>query len=78
MKGDVHGSVEAVVHALDEFHRLRRKKASSMASDVPDEEIRVNVLHSGVGPFTSSDVDHIKAAMRRLDTSTDGNNDFLL
>jgi translation initiation factor IF-2 len=41
IKADVHGSVEAIVHAL---HRLST------------DEIKVRVLHSGVGAITESDV----------------------
>jgi translation initiation factor IF-2 len=41
IKADVHGSVEAIVHAL---HRLST------------DEIKVRVLHSGVGGITESDV----------------------
>jgi translation initiation factor IF-2 len=41
VKADVHGSVEAIVHAL---HRIST------------DEIKVRVLHSGVGAITESDV----------------------
>uniref|UniRef100_UPI00286DBD6C translation initiation factor IF-2 n=1 Tax=Sphingomonas sp. TaxID=28214 RepID=UPI00286DBD6C len=41
VKADVHGSVEAIVHALNR-----------LATD----EIRVRILHSGVGAITESDV----------------------
>ena len=41
VKADVHGSVEAIVHALNRLST---------------DEIRVRVLHSGVGAITESDV----------------------
>jgi translation initiation factor IF-2 len=41
IKADVHGSVEAIVHALNRLST---------------DEIRVRVLHSGVGAITESDV----------------------
>jgi translation initiation factor IF-2 len=41
VKADVHGSVEAIVHAL---HRIST------------DEIKVRILHSGVGAITESDV----------------------
>lgn len=41
VKADVHGSVEAIVHALNRLST---------------DEIRVRVLHSGVGGITESDV----------------------
>ena len=41
IKADVHGSVEAIVHAL---------------SRLSTDEIKVRVLHSGVGAITESDV----------------------
>jgi translation initiation factor IF-2 len=41
VKADVHGSVEAIVHALNRLST---------------EEIRVRILHSGVGAITESDV----------------------
>jgi translation initiation factor IF-2 len=41
VKADVHGSVEAIVHALNRLST---------------EEIKVRVLHSGVGAITESDV----------------------
>ena len=41
VKADVHGSVEAIVHAL---------------ARLSTDEIRVRVLHSGVGAITESDV----------------------
>ncbi|HJU76767.1 MAG TPA: translation initiation factor IF-2, partial [Sphingomicrobium sp.] len=41
VKADVHGSVEAIVHAL---------------SRLSTDEIKVRVLHSGVGAITESDV----------------------
>jgi translation initiation factor IF-2 len=41
VKADVHGSVEAIVHALNRLST---------------DEIRVRILHSGVGAITESDV----------------------
>jgi len=41
IKADVHGSVEAIVHALNR---------------ISTDEIKVRVLHSGVGAITESDV----------------------
>ncbi len=41
VKADVHGSVEAIVHALNR---------------ISTDEIKVRVLHSGVGAITESDV----------------------
>jgi translation initiation factor IF-2 len=41
VKADVHGSVEAIVHALNRLST---------------DEIKVRVLHSGVGAITESDV----------------------
>ncbi|HEU4704659.1 MAG TPA: translation initiation factor IF-2 [Sphingomicrobium sp.] len=41
VKGDVHGSIEAIVHALNRLST---------------DEIRVRILHSGVGAITESDV----------------------
>ncbi|MDQ3477756.1 MAG: translation initiation factor IF-2 [Pseudomonadota bacterium] len=41
VKADVHGSIEAIVHALNRLST---------------EEIRVRILHSGVGAITESDV----------------------
>jgi translation initiation factor IF-2 len=41
VKGDVHGSVEAIVHALNRLST---------------EDIRVRILNSGVGAITESDV----------------------
>jgi len=43
---DVHGSLEAIESAIMEF---------------PRNEIRADIIHSGVGPFTSSDLDTISA-----------------
>jgi translation initiation factor IF-2 len=43
IKGDVHGSVEAIIGSLDK-----------MVSE--NEDVRINVLHSGVGGITESDV----------------------
>jgi translation initiation factor IF-2 len=41
LKGDVHGSVEAIVGAL---------------GDLPQQKISLEVIHSAVGPITDSDV----------------------
>jgi translation initiation factor IF-2 len=43
IKGDVHGSVEAIIGSLNKMV-------------VENEDVRVNVLHSGVGGITESDV----------------------
>ncbi|WP_347938874.1 translation initiation factor IF-2 [Rickettsia oklahomensis] len=41
IKGDVHGSVEAILSSL---------------LKLPSDEIRICILHSGVGPITESDI----------------------
>ena len=51
VKADVHGSVEAIVHALNRLST---------------DEIRVRILHSGVGAITESDVT-LAARQRRAD-----------
>ncbi|MGX6959878.1 MAG: translation initiation factor IF-2 [Rickettsia endosymbiont of Pentastiridius leporinus] len=50
IKGDVHGSVEAI--------------ASSLLK-LPNDEVKLRILHSGVGPITESDVSlaHASAAI---------------
>lgn len=50
LKGDVHGSVEAIVHALQ---------------DLSNDEIRVEVIASGVGGITESDA-NLAAASQAL------------
>jgi translation initiation factor IF-2 len=55
VKADVQGSVEAIVTAL---HNLS------------NDEIKVRVLHAGVGAITESDVTLAAAATRRSSAST--------
>lgn len=47
IKGDVQGSVEAIVHSLSKF---------------PNDEVSLRILHSGVGGISESDISLAKAS----------------
>lgn len=68
VKGDVHGSVEAVVHALENLSKLNRRPrhdgGASADGTSSTDKIHVHILHSAVGPITSSDVELLAAAQR--------------
>ena len=50
VKADVQGSAEAIVQAMEK---------------IGNDEVRVRVLHSGVGAITESDVGLAEASARR-------------
>lgn len=47
VKADVHGSLEAILHSI---------------SDIPSEDVSINIIHSGTGPVNESDVMLAKAS----------------
>lgn len=63
VKADVHGSVEAVVDSLMAMNKLARK-SQSQAELITQEQVRVKVIHSGLGPLGTSDVELLAAAQR--------------
>ena len=80
IKGDVHGSVEAVAHSLQGLTKLSRRRSgtddsSTMMATATQtttttttptlpERMEIRVLHSGVGPITTSDVELLAAAQK--------------
>lgn len=75
VKGDVNGSVEAVIGALNGLSQTMSSKRS-ISSGLPGspssleiisaarQKVNVKVLFSGIGPFTQSDIDLLVAAKR--------------
>lgn len=73
VKGDVHGSVEAVVDSIKDLESLKRKSRNESTVAIMDEDIKITILHSGIGAFTPSDVDLMTASkLRQAKTISNG------
>lgn len=61
LKCDVHGSLEAVSKVLSELSSKNEK-----------DQFRINILHSGVGPITRSDIDLLICSNKSFKKKADG------